>query len=123
MNIPGNLAKSSLLALVIFWAVMATKEFEIDMIPFVLLSYIPIFICVALIIIGTICPIFWMTVTESFGKKNIFKKYFPYYSIVAFGVCGYGILSLESIFASAFFIAAFITVCQSWVWFAKDNRR
>ncbi|MGJ8592730.1 MAG: hypothetical protein ACSHXF_09290 [Aquaticitalea sp.] len=122
MNLPSNLAKSSLLATAIFWIIGGVEEFNsISLISIIFLSYIPIFISCLIAIVGTICPIFWLTETGSFGKQDVFKMYFPYYCIICFSLCCYGIysISIEPIFIG-FFISAFITTMQSWIWFAKE---
>lgn len=124
MNVPLNLAKSSLLALIVFWTVIGSKEgFDNDIVLLIFLSFIPIFLVVAIVIIGTICPIFWLTKKENFNNIQIFKIYFPYYTIIAFGVCVFGIhTSNFDIYMTAFFTSAFITSSQSWVWFANENK-
>jgi hypothetical protein len=123
MNLPSNLGKSTLLASAVFWGILGSKVLQITFMPFVLLSFIPIFICVASSVIVSICPIFWLTERESFNKKRIFKAYFPYYAIVVFGICVLAIIDNSfSILAIAFFSSAFISTCQSWVWFAKEEQ-
>ena len=122
MNIAGNLAKSSLLASMIFWIIIGSKELNMDIAPFVLLSYIPIFLCVAIVIIGSICPFFWSTKSNVDTKIQVFKMCFPYYTCTAFGLCCYGIITSDyDLYFSAFCISAYITTNQSWVWFAKDR--
>nr|WP_321230267.1 hypothetical protein [uncultured Psychroserpens sp.] len=122
MNLPGNLAKSSLLASVIFWIIIWSKEFEMNMMPFVLLSYIPIFLCVLIVIVASICPFFWSAKNEIYTKAQVFKMCFPYYTCIAFGLCCYGIITSDyDLYYSAFCISAYITTNQSWVWFAKEK--
>lgn len=122
MNLPGNLSKSSLLALLIFWIIIGSKEFDIDMIPFIMLSYIPIFICVLVVYLCSIGPIFWSAKSANFSNAQIFKLCFPYYTCIAFGLCSYGIIASDfDLYFSAFCISAYITTNQSWIWFAKEK--
>lgn len=123
MNLPLNLSKSSLLALVIFWTIIGTEEgLDNDLILLILLSFIPIFLAVTIVIISTICPIYWLTKKENCNNIQIFKTYFPYYAILAFFICVFGIIISDfEIYLIAFYVAAFITSSQSWVWFAKEK--
>ena len=124
MNEPKNLGKSSLLASVIFWIIIGRKEFDMGMIPLVMLSYIPIFLCVTIVIIGSICPFFWFNTNESYTKVQVFKRCFPYYTCIAFTLCCYGIINSDyDLYFSAFWISAYITTNQSWVWFAKEDKK
>lgn len=122
MNVPKNLGKSSLLASVIFWIIIGSKEFDMGMILLAILSYIPIFLCVTIVIIGSICPFFWFTTNETYTKTQVFKMCFPYYTCIAFGLCCYGIINSDyDLYFSAFWISTYITTNQSWVWFAKED--
>lgn len=122
MNIPSNILKSSLLALVIFWSVIISKEGDADLIPFIMLSFIPIFLCVAIVIVGTICTIFLLATNEDCPPKYVFKTYFPYYAICIFSICALAIIGSEfDVYVIAFFASAFISTCQSWVWFGREN--
>ncbi|WP_299224863.1 hypothetical protein [uncultured Psychroserpens sp.] len=124
MNIPENLSKSCLLAALIFWLIIGSDDFESDMIPFIFLSLIPIFVCVMIVILGTICPIFWIASSTTFNNKQIFKTYFPYYTILTFTICLFGIIiSNFDIYMIAFFTSAYITTNQSWVWFTKEKHK
>lgn len=122
MNLPSNIAKSSLLAGLIFWIVGGTEGFNsVTIIPIIFISYIPIFICCALTILVTICPFYWLAEKNSLSKRDVFNRYYPYYSIVCFGLCSYGIYSnTHETFFIGFFISIFITTMQSWIWFAKE---
>ena len=122
MNVPGNLAKSCILASAIFWIIIGSHDWDNHMALVVFLSFIPIFLVVTVVIIGSICPIFWISERENFNKQQIFRTYFPYYAISMFGICAFGIIvSNFDIYLMAFFTSAFITTCQSWVWFAKEK--
>lgn len=122
MHIPSNIGKSTLLATCIFWTINFSKDFDLDFLSFVLLSIIPICICVTAVVIGTICPVFWLLKKDTESNTLFFKKWFPYYIILAFGLCVFGAFTsnLEFYFVS-FFITVFITTAQSWVWFAKEK--
>lgn len=122
MNILSNILKSSLLAMVIFWTINLTETFNLDLLPFVFLSFIPIFICCTLTILITICPFYYLLTTKDCNKKKVFKNYFPFYSIIVFALCCYGIYVFGSeIFIVSFFITAYLTSAQSWVWFSKNK--
>nr|WP_321243001.1 hypothetical protein [uncultured Psychroserpens sp.] len=124
MNVPANVAKSSVLASVIFWGIILSSEFDLDITPFVLLSYIPIFLCVLIIIVGSICPFFWSAKGDIYTKTQVFKMCFPYYTVVVFGLCCFGIYASNyDLYFTAFFISAYITTSQSWVWFAKEDTK
>lgn len=124
MNLPLNLAKSSMLAVVIFWMIICSKEgLDSDLVLFILLSFIPIFLVVTLVITSTICPILWLTKKEDFNNLHIFKTYFPYYAIIAFCICAFGIIISDfEIHLIAFYVTAFITSSRSWVWFANEDK-
>lgn len=123
MNILSNIGKSILLAMCVFWIINFSKEFKTDMLPFVLLSIIPISICVTLVIIITIVPLFGLLQKKKESNYSLTKKCFPYYIILVFGLCVFGIIASDSEFYFiSFFITAFITTAQSWVWFAKEKR-
>ena len=122
MNIPKNLAKSCLLATVVFWIVLLSDySFLIDALFSMIVSIIPIGITSSFVILVTVCPIFWFLKKKGESLKNACQKYFPFYVSVSFPICVYGIYSwgFES-FSIAFFISAFITTSQSWVWFANE---
>ncbi|MBQ0787459.1 MAG: hypothetical protein KBT69_08165 [Oceanihabitans sp.] len=122
MHIPHNIAKSSLLAGSIFWTILATDNFNWGMIPVVFLSFIPIFICCSLVILVTICPIFWLLESEHYSKQKVFKTCFPIYTIITFSLCCYGIYhAFSEVYMIGFYVSAYITTAQSWVWFGKEK--
>lgn len=123
MNLPNNLVKSCGLATVVFWTVILAEEsFNASVLPFAVVSVIPIAFCTTVVIVFTVCPFFWMNSSETINHQTIFKTCFPYYAIVAFSICMYGMYATDfSIFMVAFFTSAFITTCQSWVWFATKK--
>ncbi|MFY0629973.1 MAG: hypothetical protein JXR05_06295 [Flavobacteriaceae bacterium] len=118
-NIPSTLLKSSLLATLIFWGLIIAEGFNIEVIPFIIASIIPISIICSLTIMITIVPFYY--IEENYmSNRKIFKKYFPYYSISIFGICSYCIVSLNfESFVCIFFITAFFTLMQSWIWIYK----
>lgn len=122
MNLPSNLAKSCLLASVIFWIIIGSESVDTTAFLFVFLSMIPIVLVVSFTIIITICPFFWVSRSGAFNHQTVFKTYFPYYAIVAFGICTFGIIVSDfDIYMIAFFTSAFITTSQCWIWFAKEK--
>ena len=124
MNIPNNLAKSFLLATVIFWTIIGYQQSINDILLYIFISFIPIFICVAIVILGTVCPIFWLAENKNFDKQQVFKMYFPYYAITVFFISVLGIISSNfDVFIIAFFASAFFTTSQSWVWFSKEKNK
>lgn len=121
MDLPTNLSKSMLLSAAIFWSIIISDEWDPDMVPYMFLSLIPIFMVCTIVITLTICPIFWLS-DKRLSTRFIFLKYFPYYALISFGFSLYFIIVSDfDVFAVAFFSAAFITTSQSWVWFAKEK--
>jgi len=54
---------------------------------------------------------------------SIYKKYFPFYTIVCFAFCiGFIIKFRFDEFALAFFTAAYFTLLQTWVWILKSKK-
>lgn len=122
MKLPNNLAKSCLLASVIFWVIIGSESIDNNALLLVFLSLIPIFLVVSIVIIISICPFFWVSRSGAFDNKTIFKIYFPYYAIVAFSICSFGIIVSDfDIYMIAFFTSAYITTSQCWIWFAKEK--
>ena len=121
MNTLKNICNSTLVATTVFWIILGSDRFNLDDIPFVLLSMIPIFICCAITISFTICPLFSWFESINFDRKQVFKKFFPVYSIISFGICA-GLIVVCSFenFSIAFSAAAFVSTSQSWIWMAKN---
>lgn len=121
MELLFNFLKSTMLATLVFWGIIFTEQFTLEMLPFVFLSVLPIFIVCIIAITFTIRPFFWVMETEVFDRKSVFRKVFPFYSMICFAICIYGILmSSNAIYFIAFFSASFISTSQSWVWFTKE---
>ncbi|WP_353778023.1 hypothetical protein [Winogradskyella sp. 3972H.M.0a.05] len=125
MNVPSNISKSSLLAFVVFWAISFATETDIltiDMTPYVMFSFIPVFLVSSFVILSTVCPFFWLLEKDGFDKTQVFMGYFPYYVITTFSICAFFIISSDfDTLAIAFFASAFISTSQAWVWFAKEK--
>ncbi|WP_156112443.1 hypothetical protein [Lacinutrix jangbogonensis] len=122
MNLPSNIGKSTLLATCVFWIINFTEEFDQDILGLVLLSIIPICICVTLVIILTICPVFWFLKKEDESNYSLAKRCFPYYIILMFGLCALGATTTYyELYFISFLVSAFITTAQSWVWFTKEK--
>ena len=122
MNIRTNLAKSCVLAAMVFWIIAGVEIGEANIILIVLLSFIPIFFVSSIVILTTICSVFWIAEKSSLCKIQVYKRYFPYYAIIMFGIAAFGIISTDfSPLSIAFFSSAFLTTSQSWIWFAKTK--
>ncbi|WP_435414690.1 hypothetical protein [Polaribacter aestuariivivens] len=116
-NIIYTLFKASILAVVIFWTLLLTEGFVNE---FILIgAIIPISLVCSLTILITIVPFYTIEQT-TLSNDKIFKKYFPYYAIVAFGISAYYIISSSfDEFVCLIFITAFFILMQSWVWICK----
>lgn len=121
MKVPSNIGRSTLLATAFFWTMNLCYEFHPEMIPFMILSIVPIAICCTLTILVTICPFFFFFTNTDTTNRQTFETYFPYYSIVMCCLCMYGVISsgFNAIIIN-FFVTAYLTTCQSWLWFAKE---
>ena len=117
-NLSSTLLKAICLATTLFWILIIPEDFNQF---WFIISIIPIAIVCSLTIIVTITPFFWLA-KENVTDHEVFKKVFPYYSIIAFGISVYFMIetNFES-FICAFFITAFITLMQSWIWICKPN--
>ena len=122
-NLALTLLKATLLATIIFWMFIFSKESfpEAYILLIIIASIIPIFIVCTFTILITIMPFFWLE-QNNLSEGEIFKKYFPYYSIVAFCVFLYFMISTNfDDFVCAFSISAFFTLMQTWVWIGKNS--
>jgi hypothetical protein len=119
-NLSSTLLKATCLATILFWILIFYDEFH-QISPLFIISIIPIAIVCSLTIIVTITPFFWLA-KEGVTDHEVFKKVFPYYSIIAFGISIYFIIDTHfERFICAFFITAFLTLMQSWIWICKPN--
>jgi hypothetical protein len=116
MTLLKTITKSTALSAIIFWSIIFTDVFEVEMLAFIFLSLIPIFLCNAIVIASTIAPFFWIN-TDKRNTRHVFYSFFPYYALVSFLICGYGIIKWPD--ALSFFTAAFFSSLQSWVWILK----
>lgn len=115
------LLKASFMATVLFWTIILSEVSMNDsfMVAIIIFSYIPIFIVCSLFILFTIVPILFFD-TKDLNSSEMFHKYFPYYSIIIFGISFFFIiLSNFDKVISAFYITAFFTLMQSWIWICK----
>lgn len=117
-HLPIILLKSSILMFLIFWTMLAE---HIYINPFIVLSLLPIFILCVIVICLTIVP-FLVFNKKRLSRNEIFKKYFSYYAIVAFGIASYGIIISDfSYFMSAFLTSLFFTLMYAWVWLFNSS--
>jgi len=119
MNIPKTILKATGASTVIFWAIILTGYFRVDMLVLIPLSMIPISICCAVTICLSIAPFYWSK-NEYTSLQTIHNRYFPFYAIVLFGVCAFGVLlSNFDVYALAFIASAFFTTLKSWSWLTE----
>ncbi len=115
--------KASLLATSIFWILDISSGNYNHISPFIIFSIIPIAITCSILICITIMPFIWSEKADK-NRREIFKKYFPYYSIINFTICCYFII--KSNFEKStctFFVTVFLTLTQSWLWICKVSMR
>lgn len=120
-NLISILIKATILASILFWTLIFSEK-PIDepfIIIVVIVSIIPISIVCSFTILLTVMPFYWLE-QNKLKENEIFKKYFPYYSIITFGICYYSVMNSNfNIGVSAFCITVFFTLMQSWVWAGK----
>lgn len=117
-NLSSTLLKATCLATILFWILITPEDF--NQLWFII-SIIPIAIVCSLTILATITPFFWLA-KENVTDYEVFKKCFPYYSITAFGISIYFMIDTNfENFICAFFITAFVTLMQSWIWICTPN--
>ena len=120
MSILENTLKSTLLAASIFWLFYIDHVFTSRIITYVLISFLPIFICCLMTISASIYPFFLIGGKSKIARQKTFTIYFPYYVMIAFSFSGVLLNATQfDPFLLSFLTSAFITTCQSWVWFAK----
>ncbi|APZ45102.1 hypothetical protein BW723_01780 [Polaribacter reichenbachii] len=120
-KIPKLLVKASILSAIIFWIQVLFEDYNtvIRIIPYVFLSIIPIFIICSFTVFFSILILYY-SVRNKMSNPEIFKRFFPYYTIVIFGICSYFIIiSNFQTFVCIFFITAFFTLMQTWIWLCK----
>lgn len=125
--------KSTLFCTIVIWSLnllcfTSYNDINLSSISLMLLlftlSAIPIFIVIYIMILLTITPIYIYEIND-LCRKAIFKKYFPYYAFVFFGICLFIGMHYKELFFINFLISAFLTAMQSWVWFfnQKNNTK
>jgi FtsH-binding integral membrane protein len=114
--------KATVLATLLIWVLNANEHnFNIEIAPFIVLSTIPIWIVCFTSITLTIVPFSAFKKLKT-SNKQVFKRYFPYYSICMFIGCVTAcVYSSFDEFVITFFITAFFTATISWVWFFKKK--
>ncbi|WP_439127585.1 hypothetical protein [Polaribacter sp.] len=122
-NLGETLFKATIFATTLFWTLVCSEEINTDLLVFFIPSIFIIFIICSLTILVTITPFFWLAKKDR-NDKEIFKRYFPYYAIVAFViVMDFIICSDFNEFTSIFFTTAFFTLMQSWIWMCKPRTK
>lgn len=116
--------KATALATTLVWFLnISDGDAAIQMVPYVILSTIPIWIVCFTSIILTIVP-FNEYKKGEITNKEIFQKYFPYYSICIFIGCATACIYFSfDIFAISFFSTVFFTATTSWFWFFKNDKK
>lgn len=113
--------KSTALATFLIWFLTIGKWNFFDAIPFIVLSIIPIWLVCYLSILTTIVP-FYQFEKNRFTNQQIFNKYFPYYTIVCFGICTtFLFFTYYNITSVYFFTTVFLTASMSWIWLFKEK--
>jgi hypothetical protein len=123
-DVISTLIRSTGIALVLFWTLIASSEnIWNDGFQFVFISILPIFIICAFAYTITILPFILIERGKS-TKRELFKKYFPYYSIIVFIICSfYIIISDFRNIEVSFFTTAFFTSAFTWVWLFKPQKK
>ena len=124
-NILPVMLKSSLVATILFWISVCFINSDFDSFVLVLLfiSIIPISIVCSLAILFTIVPLFLLE-EKDISSDIIFRKYFPYHSIAIFSISTYFMITTNfDELVTCFFISAFFTLIQSWIWLCKPNKK
>ena len=118
MKTSETLGKSIVLATFIFWLVLY-DETHLDQIWLILLSIIPISICVTITILITIFP--WFSNSKNNSKK-VFNIGFPIYSGLLFMTCIYAsFISDFDVYVTSFLSSVYITTCYAWLCYSKTS--
>lgn len=116
--------KATLLSTCLFWVLFLSIEQHggSEILLYVLISIIILFIISFLAVIITVMP-FYLLEEKKLNSKEIFKKYFSYYSITIFSICLYFIIIEDfNDFIIIFCSTTFFTAIQSWIWFFKTTK-
>lgn len=121
-NIFKTSIKSTALATFLIWGLNINKWQLFEDFPFILLTVIPIWLVCYASIITTIVP-FYQFEKSRLSSEQIFKKFFPYYTIACFVICITLIIYTNfERYTISFLTTAFFTATQSWIWlFKKEN--
>ena len=117
-------SKAAFLSASILWVMLAAEE---DILDGVIIILIPISILILLIIsffaiLITLLP-FLENESEGLSCYKIFKKYFPFYSMLIFSALTFNIFYNDFDYYSIIFsTTTFLTAMQSWVWFFKTKK-
>lgn len=116
--------KATVVATTLIWVLNAKGHlFNLDNIPYILISIVPIWLVCFTSIILTIVP-FSLFEKGKNTNKQVFNTFFPYYSICAFIVSITAFIYSDfNEVAINFFTTTFFTVIASWVWFFKNPKR
>ncbi len=121
MNIPLITLKTTLLAFVLFWSILATDGLDIDVLPFVFLSLIPICIICLIANLFTVAPFFSFSRKDK-SKHDVFSTFFPFYALIGASICIFLLVHANfEIYALSFFCSAYFTSLQSWIWFTFEK--
>lgn len=118
-----TLLKASTLAFCLFWIQVAFVDIDTIFVigPYIIFSFILIFIICTLIISVSILIIYY-SARDILSDEKIFEKFFPYSAILIFCFCaGFVISSGFKNFVCIFFITVFFTLMQSWVWICSPS--
>lgn len=122
-NFGITVLKMTILLSLIIWIVSFSNGFDIGWVIYLILLMIPIAIFWALIMFFTIMPFFWFH-KKDIDKSIVFKRYFPFYSIITFLYFSYVII--DSKFENYIVITLsifYFALMQSWCWLCKINSK
>jgi len=116
--------KATVFSTLLIWVLNANEHnFNIEIAPFIILSTIPIWIVCFTSIVVTIVPFSTYKKVKT-SNKQLFKRYFPYYSIFVFIGCVIACMySNFNEFVINFFVTTFFTATISRVWFFKNEEK
>ena len=128
MNIISNTittaAKAAMLSSgLLTLAFSSTQDlYNYDLVMIFFISLLITFFISLGMIIFTVLPFYYIEYERS-NTRMMFKKFFPYYTIVCFSCCLFIIITqnFEEISILLFSIA-YVTAAQSWVWFFKPKK-
>lgn len=123
-NLAVTLLKTTLTACTIFWSILLAEDNLLNKpLMLIVFSIFPIMILSSGIIMISIYP-FTVFDDKEFTKRDMFNKYFPYYTLIMFAICVLLIIKFNfDVFAIAFFSSAFFTLMFAWVWMFKPKHK